>query len=235
MNDVIVVSAYIPLPVKHLTEGQYRELGSKLVEAVGPRPFVLFEHPLSECWLAKEARLPRETAAPVPSDRYATSEDNIKSHIIQHNRTEWALQAAAAHPNADVVVWFDYGLMKQGAWRDNLIKPEHVREFLNRVAEYPFDRAMPFPGIEDKKPIDPFGNNWRFCGSTHIWPVKWLPAIDRVYKRALRDFIERYERLPLDLAIWPDVEARCALEGADHVPFEWYKAEYDATQLTGFP
>lgn len=235
MNKVLVVSAYIPLPVRHLTEAQYRTLGARLAGAVEPYPFVVYEHPLEECWLYNEPGLPWVPAAPVPLDRYATPEDNVKSHIIQHNRTEWALRATHAHPDADVIVWFDYGLMKQGAWRGNPIQTEHVLQFLGRVAAYPFRHSMPFPGIEGPKPVDPHGNNWRFCGSTHIWPVKWLAAIHKVYKESLRDFIARYDRVPLDLAIWPEVEKRCADCFGPNVPFQWYRAEYDASQLTNFP
>jgi hypothetical protein len=234
-GSVIVVSAYIPLPVKHLTGEQYRALGNRLANAALPNRLVTFEHPLEECWLYNEPVLPIETAVPVPLDRYASAADNIKSHIVQHNRTEWALRAAEMYPEARTVVWLDYGVMKQGAWRNNPIEDAHVRTFLDRIIEYPFERSMPFPGITCGEPIAPLGNNWRFCGSTHIWPVKWLPTIDRVYKSALRNFMRAYNRVPLDLTIWPEVEGRCAKEGPDHVPFQWYPAEYDASQLLGFP
>lgn len=234
-QEVLCVSAFVPIPVKHLNPSQYRELGDKLIDSVRPRRFTLFEHSLEGCWLSDEPGLPMVPAAPVPFDRYATPEDNVKSHIVQHNRTEWALRASEQNPDAHVIVWFDYGVMKQGAWNGNLIESAHIREFLDRVSEYSFSDSMPFPGIEPKKPIDAHGNNWRFCGSTHIWPVKWLPTIDRVYKQALRDFIAEHKRVPLDLAIWPEVENRCAAPGPDHVPFLQYRAEYDSSQLLGFP
>lgn len=235
VENVLVVSAYIPLLVRHLSESQYRELGSRLIDAARPYTFELFEHPLEECWLAKEEGLPMVTAVPVPADRYASAKDNVESHIIQHNRTEWALRAAAKHPNAQTIVWLDYGVLKQGAWLNNQVAPGHVRTFLDRVAAYPFDRTMPFPGIEGAKPVEPHGNNWRFVGSTHVWPVKWLTTIDRVYKESLRAFIAEHGCVPLDLTIWPEVERRCLEEPQHHVPFHWYQAEYDASQLLAFP
>lgn len=229
MNKVKVISAFIPIPVRHLSPEGYRELGGRLMRACGETPVHVFEHPLEECWLAKR-NPPMVPAAPVPPDRYASPADNVKSHIVQHNRTTWALQAAAEDSNIDVIVWFDFGLLKQGHWNGHPIEEMHVREFLAKVERYPFD-DMPFPGIEEKKPIDVHGNNWRFCGSTHIWPVKWLREIDRAYKRELIRFIEQHQCVPLDLAIWPAVEE--ALAGT--VPFAWYKGDYDSTQLTGFP
>lgn len=238
MNEVIVVSSYIPLPVRHLTEEQYRALGGRLAAASSAYRFHLFEHSLEECWLHSEPGLPWVPAYPPPADRYATPEDNIRSHIIQHNRTEWALAAARQYPDANVIVWFDYGLLKQDAGGQNSITDAHVREFLYRVAHYPFERTMPFPGILSRRPVEPFGHNWRFCGSVHIWPVKWLAAIDRVYKESLRRFIQRYNRVPLDLAIWPEVEEVCTSHDTDpgtRVPFHWYQGEYNASQLTGFP
>jgi len=226
MKNVRVVTAFTPLPVTHLTENQYTALGDTLVAACDGNISV-YRDRLDDMWLAKE-NPPMIPAAPRPADRYPTDEINVMSHIIQHNRTTWAKRMFDEHPECDVAVWLDYGIMKQGAWTGKTIQPEHVAEFLIRVANYDF-HDMPFPGIEGKQPINVHGNNWRFCGSTHIWPRAFINIIDDEYKRCLREFININMCVPLDLAIWPMVEANTAL------PWRWYKAEYDHTQLTEFP
>lgn len=223
MRKVAVVSAFVPLKVKHLSAEQYHEYGDRLAAACDGR-FMAFHNELHECWLAQEYP-PMVPATETPADRYDTPEAHVQSHIVQHNRTTWALQAAG---DADVVVWLDYAILKQGAWRNNPVTEDHVREFLAKVEAYTGD-DIPFPGIEERKPINVHGDNWRFCGSTHIWPVKYLPQIDRHYKFQCRKFIWHHKCVPLDLAIWPAVEAQSGL------PFRWYKAEYDASQLTEFP
>jgi hypothetical protein len=232
---VRVVTAYVPLNVKHLTPYQYRDLGTRMLNATRGRYHFFDQFPLSDCWLWKE-NPPLVPAAPTPSDRYETPADYARSNIVQHSRTQWALMAANEHPDCEVIVWLDYGILKQGHWNGKPITEHHIGVFLDRVERWVLQGhdadvclTIPFPGIEEKKPIDVHGNNWRFCGSAHIWPVKYLRQIDACYKKKLRQFISCYDCTPLDLAIWPMVERDSGL------PFEWYKADYDHTQLTEFP
>jgi hypothetical protein len=147
---------------------------------------------------------------------------------VQHSRTEWARRLYDEEPDLDVITWLDYGVLKQGAWRNNQVTEDHVREFMKRIADYHYG-DIPFPGIEERKPVSVHGDNWRFVGSTHIWPTRWLHFIDRSYRAKCRQFIRAFGCVPLDLAIWPSVEADSGL------PFRWYKAEYDASQFTNFP
>jgi hypothetical protein len=220
-----VVTAFVPLKVKHLTADSYHEYGRQLAAACGPERFQLYDNFLLEgCWLYRE-HPPLVPASATPGDRYETIEDHAKSNIVQHSRTQWALQAVKDDPSVEVVVWLDLAIMKQGAWLGNQITPGHVVDFLEQVEKLP-SGIIPFPGIAERGPVDPSGNNWRFCGSTHIWPVCYLQAIDTSYRFHTREFIRKHRTIPLDLAVWPTVEERSGL------PFRWYKAEYDATQLT---
>lgn len=232
---VRVVTAYVPLNVKHLSPEQYRDLGMRMLGATHDRYHFFDQFQLADCWLWKE-NPPLIPAAPTPSDRYATPEDYVRSNIVQHSRTQWALMAANLHPDCEVIVWLDYGILKQGHWNGKPITEQHIGAFVDRVerwAAFGHDAgktlSIPFPGIERRQPIDAHGNNWRFCGSTHIWPVTYLRRIDMCYRAMLREFIKLYGCVPLDLAIWPMVEEMSGL------PFEWYKADYDHTQLTEFP
>ena len=233
MNKVCVVSSYVPLQVRHLSAEAYRNYG-RLIEEVSKikhQTCFFWNFPFEQCWLMRQHPevIKYKPATDTPADRYATTLDHVKSNIVQHSRTEWALHAAQQNPDVDVVVWLDLGILKQGAFRNNIVTTSHVAEFLDKVARYDFV-DVPFPGITTpREPINPYGNNWRFCGSTHIWPVKWLKQIDECYRRKTLGFIHCFGCIPLDLAIWPLVERDSG------VPFKFYQAEYDASQLTEFP
>ena len=228
MNKVRVVSAFVPLEVRHMKVHQYMELGDQMFQAArrAGAETSFIQHELSLCW-AHDICKGRKPATETPPDRYDSPEAHVASHIVQHNRTEWA-KAAMSGTADDVVIWLDLGVMKQGKHTGKLITSDDVSWFVEAVQMYPCG-DIPFPGITGKDPWLPHGNNWRFCGSTHVWPRKWLDSIDRSYKHALRNFIQAYDCVPLDLAIWPMVERTSGL------PFRWYQAEYDNTQLRNFP
>ena len=229
-NKVTVVSAFVPLNVLHMSADQYHELGERMFQAAreAGANTSFIQSSLDYCW-SHDLCIGKPPATETPADRYATPEDHVKSHIVQHTRTQWALDAKSAYPDTDVVIWLDLGILKQGKWNNKPIIADDVKWFVEAVQKYPFEGDMPFPGITGPEPWLPRGNNWRFCGSTHIWPVKWLTQIDNGYRQALRDFVSTYGCVPLDLTIWPLVER---LRG---VPFKWYQAEYDYTQLRNFP
>ena len=224
-----VVSGFIPLPVRHLTERQYRDYWMQLLRAIGGIPHYAGGGRLDDCW-AYDLCTGLPPANPPPADRYATQEINVMSHIVQHQRTTWALEAAQLFPAVNVWVWLDYGIMKQGAWRHNQITPESVQKFIQRVVDTPPPMDyIPFPGVHPKTTVYPTGNMWRFCGSAHIWPRHFLENIDRAYKHELRTWVGRHQTVPLDLPIWALVEQNSRL------PFRWYPAEYDASQLDNYP
>lgn len=229
MNKVAVVTAFVPLNVRHMSADQYMDLGGKMCTAACTAGATadLIKSDLASCW-SHDLCAGLEPATSTPADRYATSADHVRSHIVQHTRTQWALACAANRPEADVVVWLDLGILKQGKHTDKPVTEDDVSWFVEAVQMYPFP-DIPFPGIAGRDPWLPHGNNWRFCGSTHIWPVKHLPQIHRSYRANLINFVREYKSVPLDLAIWPMVERNSGL------PFKWYPAEYDNTQLRNFP
>lgn len=228
-NNVTVVSAFVPLNVKHMSVDAYTTLGASMLDAAEMAGAAAFKitAALTDCW-SHDMCLNLPPATETPADRYATPLDHVKSHIVQHTRTQWALEALDWHP-ADVVVWLDLGILKQGDHTGKKITTDDVKWFVEAVQKYDF-KDIPFPGITGPDhPWLPHGNNWRFCGSTHIWPVKWLPHIHRSYRSNLINFVNAFQSVPLDLAIWPMVERSSGL------PFKWYQAEYDNTQLRNFP
>jgi hypothetical protein len=227
---VRVVSAYVPLEVKHVTPERYHELAKGMCDsaqaATGCVP-AIFRNSLHECWAYGLKDLP--PAQPVPWDRYATPAHFSASNVVQHNRTDWAYRAMKDDPATDIWVWLDYGIMKQGEFTGHPVTGDVIREFLYRVGSYD-PKYIHFPGIWDKGEISDSGDNWRFCGSTHIWPKRWLPAIDAAYKAELIMFTGRTATIPNDLPIWAHVEERYT-----PLPFKRYQANHDATQLSNYP
>ena len=226
MAKVKVVTAYVPLPVKHLSRRQYEELGNRLAVACGEeRIRGFYDYPVEHCWAYKYKDLP--PAQPVATDRYATPADFVLSNIVQHQRTTWARMAAAEDMDADVFVWLDFGILKQGQFTGKPVEAGMVTEFLNRIERAEL-KDIPFPGIWPRGDISDTGDNWRFVGSTHIWPRQYLDLIDLFYKVECRRFIERTKTISNDLPVWAHVEAHWPL------PFRFYPANHDATQLTNF-
>lgn len=230
---VKAVSAYVPLEVKHLNRQQYKELGDGLVEALGDRIHVFYDYPLEKCWLYEYLRLTDSLDLPpateIPSDRYAGPKQMVCSNIVQHNRTNWAMAASLIHPDVDCWVWLDYGVLKQGDFTGKRVTQQHVADFIKKLEDMPELLHIPFPGIWDKGVPSDTGANWRFVGSTHIWPTQFLPRIDKVYRRECIKFVERTRTVPIDLPVWAYTE----LEGG--LPFLKYDANHDHTQFTNLP
>jgi hypothetical protein len=228
MRKVKVVTAYVPLNVSHLSAAKYHELGAALTRACDGDIKFFDDYPFDKCWLALADDMPPANPD-VPADRYPTPKDNVRSNIVQHQRTTWAMQAMAEEPDVDVWVWLDLGVLKQGDWTGRPVTEDNIRAFLNRVRNATATDVIPFPAIWAKGPIDDCGINWRFVGSTHIWPTKYLPAIDRAYKDEITKLIAREQKVPNDLPVWAHVEA-------NHPELPWapYGANHDNTQFVNY-
>lgn len=230
---VKVVTAFVPLDVKHLSAGAYRSYGDRMRDAI-PADLVVYDpFPLKDCWLYQWLNqhnwghlLP---ATPVPADRYATPYHMVQSNIVQHQRTSWLVKAAHEFPEAEVLVWLDLAILKQGDFTGKRVEPLHIYQFVEKIKRAQFS-DIPFPGIWDvKAPPSDTGDNWRFCGSTHVIPREHLFLVDEFYRYECRRFIQRTSTVPLDLPIWALTELNSTL------PFRYYQANHDATQLTEFP
>lgn len=232
-----VITAYVPLEVKHLTAEDYHAYADRLERALPPGKFRAFRpYPLGACWLhgylSTNGWLDLPPATETPADRYATPAAHVASNVVQHNRTRWMCMAMDEDPGLDITIWLDYAVLKQGAWRGNQIKEEHIGPFVESVEKYFTDGGgdIPFPGINPPGPVEVHGNNFRFCGSTHIIPRWHLYYVDERYRKICRGWVENMKCIPLDLPIWALTE-----QSEPKLPFSFYQAEYDATQLTNFP
>lgn len=230
---VKAVTAYVPLQVKHLNREQYKELGDGLVDALGDKIKVFYDFPLNQCWLHKymeeNGYMDFPPATEVPSDRYETPFHMVMSNIVQHQRTTWAVMAAMQDPTVDCWVWLDYGVLKQGDFTGKRVTKQHIADFVKKLEGYKEMLHIPFPGIWEKGVPSDTGANWRFVGSTHIWPTQFLTRINSAYRGECAKFIERTQTVPIDLPVWQYVELNSGL------PFLQYPANHDYTQFTNLP
>jgi len=234
---VKIVTAFVPLdpPPIHFKPEQYHAYAASMANAAGKERFRAFNpFLLEECWLYKwlEERnwLDLPPATSPAADRYPTPKHFVLSNIVQHSRCQWLSLAADEDPQCDVLVWMDYAIRKQGhSWDGHPgVEEHHITEFLEKIENSTF-QDIPFAGIWDKTPIDPHGDHWRFVGSLHVIPRHWLAYVRWFYEHECRRWIEIYKTVPLDLPIWAILESNTSL------PFRWYAANHDATQLTHFP
>lgn len=233
MGKAKIVTAYVPLDVRHVSRDAYRRYFDVILAAVGEENVHAFhDFPYEECWLVKDLgdKIPLAVEKPVPEDRYADVLANVKSNVVQHNRTEWAHAARLVYPDVDTWIWLDYGIAKQGEGHPHPVTKDNIRRFFARVSERDLSGEVPFPGINPPREVPDTGHCFRFCGSTHVWPRNWLTSIDAAYKSELLRWIARNKTTPLDLPIWALVE-----RNHPHIPYRFYQAEYGSFQLDNFP
>lgn len=236
MRRVKIITAFVPLnpaPI-HFKPEDYHAYADRMEKAAGRGRFRAYRpFPLEQCWLygwlEQRGWLDLPPATVAAPDRYPTPQHFQRSNIVQHNRTTWMVMAAEEDLRCDVLIWLDYAILKQGhSWPGHPgVEEHHISGFLDKIENSNF-QDIPFPGIWPKGPIDDHGDNWRFCGSTHIIPRHWLAYVDWYYKFECKRWIETKKTVPLDLPIWAILESNTSL------PFRFYQANHDATQLTAF-
>lgn len=226
MAKIKVVTACVDMGLSLRHFGQTQMLGRDLMGACQGRG-VEYYGALNQIWSVQE--FPGLRAANARAlDRFATVEEHERSNYVQHMPVQWLEEAYSQFPGIDVFIWLGYTILKQGGFTGKKTTSQHITDFVDRLERWTPD-YIPFPGITPLAPISVHGDNWRFCGSTIIAPARFLPAMVRSYKANLRHFVRQHTCMPLDLAIWPMVEFNSGL------PFRFYQAEYDYTQLTNFP
>lgn len=231
MPSVKVVTAYVDLGLTKRPSAEFHKLGSQLISACTGygdqiRAFLDFQY--DTCWAVRETPAEYAPANPTAWDRFTTVEEHRRSNLIQHSPLQW-MQMAAQEDPADVYVWLGYSILKQGDFTGHRCKVEQLQPFLEKVARFDYSRGIPIPSIRPDDPLQPFGDNWQFVGSTLVIPRRRISEVSLAYHTAYKDFLMLFRAVPLDLAIWPMVVRQHGL------PFLPYGAEYDATQWTNFP
>lgn len=226
-TSVKVITAYCDLGLTKRPSADFHVLGRRLLDQLGVDGHK-YEYSKNDAW-TWDAYKNYPAANARAYDRFDDDLEHARSNLIQHTPVQWLEEAALDFPQTDVFVWMGYSILKQGDHTGKRILPYHVADFVYKLRNWA-PTALPFPGMDPfHNPIEPFGDNWRFCGSMLVVPRQFVFRVGNSYRANFKSFVQQHKAIPLDLAIWPMVEFSSGL------PWKQYPAEYDYTQLTNFP
>lgn len=224
--SAILVTGFVPdaYPAKHLSASECRDLGDRLADAAGDR-LVAYEDPWLGCWaadLVRRHRVRLPSSRFLPTDRFESPEDYVRSNVVLLQRFQWLARAAAAHPEADTLAWVEWTVLKQ-----NGVTPEVIRQFVADLDRHPC-RGIAAPGCWPMSPIDDGEAHWRFVGSCLV--------VDRTCVHPLLTAIQTVASLRIALTgkISWDMNTLAYVELLGVLPFRWYAANHDETQFTRY-
>ena len=209
-----LVTAYVPIPNHPRTPKEYGDLGEQLGGV--PVRKKCFYNKLDELWMTKYvAKLP---FTPRASEGDNVLKNSLAYHAVNHQKTSWLVQAADEDPEADVLVWVDYGIFHLPG-----VHNQALYEFMEKLD----DRAIYAPGCWHKpQVVEAAYPNWRFCGSVLAVPRKMVDQLDYECRVAARHHISATKNVEWEVNTWARVENKTKL------PFHWYKADHDVSMFT---
>ncbi len=210
---VKLVTGYIPIPNHPRTAAEYGELGEKLSGV--PVPKKAFYSRVGDTWLHKYiSKLP---FVPRSSEHDNPAKNTLAYHCVNHQKTSWLVQAADEDPDADVLVWVDYGIFRQSG-----VTNQAIYEFMEKLD----DKAIYAPGCWDKPDaVEAAYPCWRFCGSVLAVPRRLVDQLDFACRTTARQHISSTKVVEWEVNTWARVEAKHKL------PFHWYKADHDVSMF----
>ena len=206
-----LVTAYVPIPGHPRSAVEYGSLGEKL-GGVPVRKAAFYDTP-DKMWLTKYvSKLPFK---PAISRGDNEKKNTLLYHSVNHQKSTWLVQAADKYPDADVLVWVDYGIFHLPG-----VSNQSITEFMGRVD----DKAIYAPGCWDRpQVVEAAYPCWRFCGSVLAVPRRLVDQFDFACRVAARQHISATKNVEWEVNTWARVEA------AGKLPFQWYKADHDAS------
>lgn len=210
-----LVTAYVPIPNHPRTAAEYGALGEKL-SGVPVRKKCFYDQ-LQNLWMSKFInKLPFTPRSSVHDN---PEKNTLAYHCVQHQKTSWLVQAADEDPEADVLVWVDYGIFRLPG-----ITNKVIYEFMEKVD----DQAIYVPGCWDKPAaIEAAYPCWRFCGSVLAVPRRYVDKLDFDCRVAARQHIGLTKNVEWEVNTWARVEKKTKQ------PFHWYKADHNESMFTG--
>jgi hypothetical protein len=210
-----LVTAYVPIPDHPRTAGEYGELGEKLGGV--PVRKKVFYNKLDDLWLTKYINsLPFN---PRSSEGDNPQKNSLAYHIVNHQKTSWLVQAADDDPDADMLVWVDYGIFRLPG-----VTNKAIYEFMEKLD----DKAIYAPGCWAKPDVvESAYPCWRFCGSVLAVPRRYVDQFDFACRVAARHHISATKNVEWEVNTWARVERTTKL------PIHWYKADHDVSLFTG--
>jgi hypothetical protein len=215
MNPVLV-TGYVPIPNHPRTATEYGELGEKLSGV--PVKKKAFYMKVEDTWMAKYIRGLKFD--PSPSQHDNSEKNTTAYHCVNHMKTSWLVQAADENPDADVLVWVDYGIFRLPG-----INNQAIYEFMNKID----DKAIYAPGCwQQQDAVESAYPCWRFCGSVLAVPRKMVDSLDYACRVAARQHIAATRNVEWEVNTWARVEKKASRA----LPWRWYKADHDVSMFT---
>lgn len=211
-----LVTGYVPIPGHPRGPDVYGELGEKL-SGVPVRKKAFYMR-VEDTWLHKFIA---GLKWPVAVSQYDNPDKNtLAYHCVNHQKTSWLVQAADEYPDADVLVWVDYGIFRLPG-----VTNQAIYEFMEKVD----DRAIYAPGCWNPAPVESAFPSWRFCGSMLAVPRKLVDQLDYAVRCEARQHIYKTHNVEWEVNSWARVEAR----RSNKLPFRWYRADHNVSMFTG--
>lgn len=209
-----LVTAYVPIPNHPRGPAAYGALGEQL-SGVPVRKKCFYDQ-LPNLWLTKyinaQRHVPKSSIADNPQ------KNSLAYHCVQHEKSTWLRQAADEDPEADVLVWVDYGIFRLPG-----VTNQAIYEFMEKVD----DKAIYAPGCWDKPDvIESAIPCWRFCGSVVSIPRRMVDDFDYACRVVARQHIAATKNVEWEVNTWARVERK------RKVPIHWYKADHNVSLFT---
>lgn len=212
----LIVTGYVPLENHPRSAETYHALGERLMAI--PDTY-LCEGWLDDCWLY-EALVGQRCIHKVGDN---PQKNTLGYHIVQHQKTEWLMQAAALHDDADPLIWVDYGVFGLPGMTDQAISA-----FMIRIALHKPELVI-VPGCWAKQAR--WNDNvpcWRFCGTVLICPRDCVGVLDGLVKLNTKQRLRREHTVTWEVNTWAHVEHMCP------EIFGWYKADHNASLFLNY-
>lgn len=217
---VLAVTGFVPIPGHPRSAADYERLGERFAQ-VSAAPVKMIRSTVEDCWLYSLAseRGARHREGDNPQ------KNTLAYHAVQHQKTEWLLQASRAQPEYDVLVWIDYGIFHVAG-----ITPDLINGYLAIAAG---ERGLAIPGCWDEKlatSLSPDENYpfWRFCGGAFACHRDHIAAFDSAVKDAAAERLTRTGLVTWEVNDWRKVEEKKIL------PIRWYHADHNQTMFSNY-
>lgn len=205
-----LVTAYVPIPNHPRSPKEYGELGEQLSGV--PVPKRCYYDQLPNLWMSKYVnKLP---FTPRASEHDNPQKNTLAYHAVQHQKSSWLVQAADEDPEADVLVWVDYGIFRLPG-----VTNQAIYEFMEKLD----DDAIYAPGCWQPKVVEASYPCWRFCGSVLAVPRKLVDQFDYACRVAARQHVSATKNVEWEVNTWARVEGKAKF------PIHWYKADHDVS------
>jgi hypothetical protein len=216
---ITAVTAFVPIPGHPRSADEFHRLGSRLMAMETRIPLLYAEGELEDCWLHRHLWDYDKSFTHSVSDNPV--KNTILYHIVQAQKSEWLVAAAAVDPLADVFCWIDYGIFHVPGITERIIT-----DFLERAEN---ERVVTIPGCWGRDyTYDDAHPCWRFCGGVMIVPRYFINTFNNEMQYEYRSWLNKTGNLSWEVNTLARVEKR-------HPNLIWwYQADHNQTLFTNY-